>query len=405
MKPVTLILLVGSLGLNVWFASGLLHASSSDSAAPSAVPVAAAPAKAERPAALAIDPAAWTNLKTTDLAQLNTRLRDAGFPPALIRALLQAQIQEDAEARMKALDPEAANRPFWKNSQPNAKLTAELRKQSSEAYKQLRKLVGEDDAETEPFAVYYRERQYAGLPADKAASIRRISSDFDDRMNDLAQNSLEFNQPADRAKLQALQKERHDAIAQALTPEELTTYDLHNSSTAQNLQYQLRSFDITESEFLNLYQIRKALDDKFPPPSISGIPSPSDMEARRTAQQDYDAQVKALFGEQRYAEFQRASDYTYQQATRLVARLELPPESAVTVYNVQKDIQQRANAVRNDHNLNEADRAAQLAALSTEATTKISTALGGARGFEAYKLNGGNWLQTINRLPVRPPTN
>ena len=122
--------------------------------------------------------------------------------------------------------------------------------------------------------------------------------------------------------------------------------------------------------------------------------------ARGEAQKQLNEDVKAALGAVRYAEYQRATDYSFRQTTQLVARLDLPPESANQVYAVQKDIQDRANTLRQNSALSSDERTAQFAALANETKTKVTAVLGEG-GFAAYKENGGSWMQMLQ--PPRPP--
>ena len=125
------------------------------------------------------------------------------------------------------------------------------------------------------------------------------------------------------------------------------------------------------------------------------------MRDRSTAQRQLTEDIKTTLGEQRYAEYQRSTDGNYQQTARLVARLELPPETANQVYTVQQDMQQRVRTLQMDRNLAPADRNTQLAALATEAQAKITATLG-PRGYDAYKQYGGSWLQQLQPRPTLP---
>jgi len=69
----------------------------------------------------------------------------------------------------------------------------------------------------------------------------------------------------------------------------------------------------------------------------------------------------------------------------------MPISAAAQATSVQKDISQRADAVRKDSALSTEQRSAPLADLSDEAEVKISTTLG-TRGFDAYKQYAGDWL-------------
>jgi len=113
-------------------------------------------------------------------------------------------------------------------------------------------------------------------------------------------------------------------------------------------------------------------------------------------------QIVAQLGPDRAADFMQASNPAYSQLNRLVARLDLPLSAATQVATVQQETQQEVAAVRADPNVKGAARRAEVAALATDATNKISTALGGARGLDAYKQYGGQWL--VNLTPPPRPT-
>jgi hypothetical protein len=80
---------------------------------------------------------------------------------------------------------------------------------------------------------------------------------------------------------------------------------------------------------------------------------------------------------------------------RLVSRLDLPLTASRQVLELQHDVQQRAAAVRDNNALSATERSANLAALQQEATKKLSAALGGQVGLDAYKQNGGQWLSNL----------
>ena len=117
------------------------------------------------------------------------------------------------------------------------------------------------------------------------------------------------------------------------------------------------------------------------------------MRARGAAQADLQKHLEAAFDPNRFAAYQRATDYSYRQTTAHASRLELPAGTADQVYAVQKEIQDRMRTGP----MTPADRAA----LADEATAKVSALLG-PRGFDAYKQNGGQWLQNLTPRPVAP---
>ncbi len=182
-----------------------------------------------------------------------------------------------------------------------------------------------------------------------------------------------------------------------LTPQELENYELRRSSTASLLHSQLGTFKPTEEEFRAIFHATRAAENQFGSISPGGG---TQIQQIRTAVLD---QAKILLTPERFADLKQATDPVYQQVNRLVARLELPASAAIQIVAVQQDIAKRAGALRADSSLSPAQRNIQLSGLLQEATTNLTAALGGARGLEAYKQYGGQWLQILQPRPVQPP--
>ncbi len=341
-----------------------------------------------------IDPDIWPSLQTDELPALVARLRATGFPPDVIRGILSARLGEIFIARRKALDPEEDTRPFWKTRILDAKRDLALRQLGREHGKLLHDLLG-DDAD-DPMVQVYQQRRFDNLPPDKANQVRQILRDFDGKRSDILSAGTYL---ANREKLAGLEKAQHDVLAQTLTPAELVEYDLRNSNTANQLRYELTAFDTTEAEFRQIYQLKEAFSDRLG--MMYGPSSPEQSRARAEAQKQLTEQIKAALGPVRGEEYVRATDSNYRQASQLVARLELPPETTNQIWSVQKDIQQRTQAINTDRSLPADQRAQQLAALADEAKTKITATLG-EHGFQAYKQYGGQWMQMLK--PREMPT-
>jgi hypothetical protein len=339
----------------------------------------------------------WAALQTNDFALQRDRLRAEGFPPAMIRALLAAQIRETFADRRKAIEAGRGEIPFWKNTVPDVPTLLAQRALDREIQQTVTALLG-PDPENGPAATL--QRQFPQLAPDKIAQLATLRDDYDQKRSEIVQGSTLNLSAADGEKLSALEKNLRAEVASVLTPQELEDYDLRTSNTASQLRFSLAAFDVTEQEFRSLFQLQQAFDDRFGGISYGPFAqSPESVKARNDARGELNNQIKAALGDDRYAEYKRATDYTYQQTSRLAARLELPPEAANQVWAVQQDIQQRIETLRNDRTLSLADRTQQLAALNDETVAKVTAALG-ERGFAAYKQNGGAWMQVFQ--PPRP---
>jgi len=182
----------------------------------------------------------------------------------------------------------------------------------------------------------------------------------------------------------------------------LLDYNLRFSMTANMLRMQLAGFEPTEPEFLELFKKRKAYDDEFGLPGMSTL-SKTEQEKADAAKKELDAQVKAALGDTRYAEYERAQDYNFQNIYRVADKNGLTKDDAVKVYDIKKIAETQANNVRADPSLSPAQRTATLQGIRTETEHSIRTVFG-PQAFDAYvKQPGTFWLKGISPDP-KPTT-
>ena len=118
----------------------------------------------------------------------------------------------------------------------------------------------------------------------------------------------------------------------------------------------------------------------------------------------YDADIKAAIGPELGARYEQMRSPEYFTTQAVVSRLGLPATNVPQVIAVQQDIEQRAAQLRTVPATTFADRQRQLAALAAEANQRLSPLLGGDRGIETYKKNGGYWLQNLTPVVVPTPS-
>src|SRR4051812_7849312 len=213
-----------------------------------------------------IDETIWPSLQSAQLPDLVSRLRAAGFPIAVIRAMIRAEIARLYAERMKALDPEADNRPFWKRGVTDPKVQLAMRQLGREQQKLMRDLLGRDAEATDPMSQYYADRRFGTLSPEKRDQARDIIREFDEKRSDIYMSFTGGGMlPADREKINALEKQQRETLAKVLSPAELEEYDFRSSNTGNSLRYELAAFDATEQEFRTIYQLKKVMEDQFGP--------------------------------------------------------------------------------------------------------------------------------------------
>lgn len=367
---------------------------------PSAPPLVtlAVPARAAsaRPAP---DAQTWPRLDTTDLASLVARLRAAGFPPAMVRALVLARLNEQYAARRRALDPAAADLPFWKTTLRDPRLTAARNALDREQEQLARSLLGADyENPFDVIASVTRNRGLDNLSPAKLAATRKILEDYGQRTQDIVHADGSVS-GSSMARFLEIEHQQADALAQVLSPDELKNYRMFNDYSAQVLQATMDGFNPTQQEFDALYALRQALDTRVPPASESS--SDAERAARQAAEQQYQDQARAALGPDRYEQYQRSQDYNYRETVQLVSRLGLPHEAANQAWSIQQDTGQRLSELAADPSLTPAQRTTQSAALLTAAETRLATLLGPS-GAKVYPQYGGQWLNAA-RQNLAPP--
>ncbi len=312
----------------------------------------------------------------------------------MIRAVAKAQIRERFATRRKALEAADASTPFWlPNHDP--KLQAEQRALAREEQKALQELLGPDPESG--VAAGFR-RSLPNVAPDKILLLAEIRERYNERTRELYADARGSLLPEEAAKLPALEKAMYAEVAALLSPAELEEYDLRVDRTANQLRYTLSAFDANEAEFRTLHRLQRSFDDQLG--TIQPGASPEQMRARSDAQRQLQEEIRSALGPDRYADYQRATDYNYRRTTQVVERLSLPPETANELYALQKSAQQRATDLRRD-GTPMADRPAHLRAIVSEAEEKISARLG-PTGLEVYRQYAGTWLNNIAPRPTPP---
>lgn len=387
---VSTLLIAGSIALNAILGAILIagRAGSADAAArPMPAPGAAAVATAPT------SPATWDALRSEDLRVERDRLLAEGLTRKQVRIILAAQIHESFAARRKALEAGQANLPFWKSAQGDPKSRAALREIAREEQKAIKDLLGPD---TESRTIASLRRQVPEFSGDKIEQLAAVTDSYNERRADFYATSSGMV-PGDREKLAALDRDMRAEIAALLTPAELEDYNLRTSSTANNMRYNLSAFDPSEQEFRAIFQLQSAFDEQY---ATNGAPLTIGAQARNAAQQKLKDDIAAALGPDRYAEYQRSSDYSYRQSVQLMSRLGLPADTANQLYSLRTDTQARATAIRQGGAAGD-DVRSQLAALTAEPQARVGVLLP-PNAIEAYRQNGGQWLQNLSVRPAIP---
>ena len=411
-KPFLILSLIVNLGL----AAGLTMALKSRRAEPAPTPAATAPEAASQNTA-ATEPdkvehvtnttvvaAAgkafdWRLVESDDYKKYIANLRAIGCPEETIRDIIIADVNKLYDSKRREMAGPKKKFEFWKSgAMMGAMMDTERMEKERALNKEKRALLTEllgSPPDEKPDLLggmaSQIETMFDFLPAEKRSKVFEAMQDMQAKM----QKSMRGGAP-DGEDIRKAMKESEATLAAILTPEEMLDYNLRFSMTANTMRMQLAGFEPTEQEFLDLFKMRKAHDDEYGG-ALSGTLSKTEREKADAAKKEMDGHVKELLGENRYADYERSQDWSYQQIYRITEKNNLPKSDAIKVYDMKKLAEEQAKNVRNDKSLDQAARDLALRGIRTETENSFRQVMG-AKAYESYE-NNAWWLKNISPDP------
>ncbi len=346
-------------------------------------------------------------LNADDPAALRDILRAAGFSDDMMRSLVQMRIWKRYEARYKALQPAPdPNKPWWKDDPRQNGWFGNMTKAQREEMRQIQKdqrdemerILGPDKNNG---MGGWQDQRLSFLPAEKRQQLQQIQQDYQELMGEVQQDMQGFQLPSDREKLRYLQEQQKADLDAIMSPEERQAYDLRMSSTAQNLRWQMTKFDATEEEYMKIFPLQKAFDDKYnsndPFSANYNSQDQKFWQARQEAEKQLKDQMKQVIGDDRYNDYLRSQNGDYQQLQAAALRLNLPPDTAKKVYLLRDDVSTGAQQIADNPDLSIDQKKQALTALAKSTRDQVRTALGSEAADAYFKNNGMSWLQNLEQ--------
>jgi hypothetical protein len=352
----------------------------------------------------------WRAVESADYKQYIANLRAIGCPEETIRDIITADVNKLFEDRKRALRAANTNRfEYWK---PGMQMFTQLMdeekiKQQQALAKERRELLttllGSAPEEKPDMAAAMMgggaemmETMLDFLPAGKQTAAMEIEQKYAAKMMKEAGNlgGGDLDAMKDMMKVQ---REKEAELAKILTPQELEDYNLRMSQTSMMMRFQLSSFEPNEQEFRDVFKQRKAFEDEF---GFTGM-APTDKAEKEkydAAKKAMNEQIKQTLGE-RYADYERAQDWSYQGLYAVAQRNGVSKEATVQVYDMKKAAETEAKRVRADTALSQEQRTAALQGIQSETERSIRTTMGD-KAFESYQKNpSASWLKNLAPKP------
>lgn len=405
-------LLIFSLVVNVALGAALLRPKpAAPDAAPAPEPAKAAPPTPAAPAAktrtltqvvtnTVAQKFGWNSVESDDYKKYVANLRSIGCPEETIRDIITADVNKLYDAKRKALAGPKKKFEFWKpgmmmGAPVDPERTEKERALNKEEHVLLTELLGsapEEKPDLLAGAASQMEAMFDFIPAEKRTKVFELMQDMQTKLQKAMKNGA-----PDPDDMRKVMKDMEAEIGRVLTPEELLDYNLRFSITANQMRMGLAGFEPNEQEFLDLFKKRKAYDDEFGGPFGGTANLKGEEKAKQdAAKKALDESVKTQLGDERYADYKRSEDYSYQAMFRAASREGLGKDAAVKAYDMKKAAEDQASKIRNDKNLSADQRTAALHGIRDETERSVKGVLG-EKGFTSYERNNGAyWLKSIS---------
>ena len=323
----------------------------------------------------------WGTIESQDYREYIANLREIGCPEETIRDIIIADINKLFAGRVAALYPSPKDYKFWRVQDRGSRQEERTREQKRrELDKEKRGLI------KELLGIDYdvEMARWSGRPDEDDYRLGFLSSEKQELVNSLQAKYREmeralmadgnFRNPENRAKIAALRAQREAELAQALGPQDFQEYQLRNSWTARNMRDNLTSFEPTEDEFRQIFDIRKQLDDQFGFTRDGG--DQAMREQRQAAQAKVDEQLRAVLGEQRYHDYVMAQDDRYRESFDYAERNGLPRTTADALYDIRKTAEEAQREIQKNKALSPEEQQVALAEIRNATLATIKPLLG-----------------------------
>ncbi len=305
------------------------------------------------------------------------RLRREGVPPRVIRAWIKERLWKDYAERCKTFGLDPPPVPYWLGENPvdDAEIQRRVRRSvlAQETTEKLRKLLGADLYCLPGDDAYdKREQLYGDLSLERITGLEAINDDYEALVYLVGTTSYGTPYSEIRTQLKFLEEQRRADIARLLTPSELEQYEWRSSTTAKDLQSDLGYFNATEAEYIAMYEVRRAFDERYGTERSTR----EERERRYAAYRELGTAYEAVLGSQRFADFQLMSDYRLGELKGWVESNGLPRERALEITRILRGADERFNALRESRDLEYKHRSAELGTLLAETAQRIGGVVG-----------------------------
>ncbi|MDB6054595.1 MAG: hypothetical protein JWN25_2118 [Verrucomicrobiales bacterium] len=347
----------------------------------------------------------WQQVESTDYKTYIANLRAIGCPELTIQEIIIADIDKLYAPKIRAarINP-AEPLHYWDSKTVKANLAEaesrlkliDIRKEKNELIYELLHVTLPVYGENEmPLYGLDPEKVLATVPEDKRSQVASITQKYDTIGQEMFNKGLYT--PEDHKRLNDVRKKLIAELEQTLGVEGARDYYAKTSWLGRDLRNQLVGFDATEAEFRAIHDSKDRLDLNYG--NLSHY-EPGDTQGRtefRNAAAETEAKIEAALGKDRYSDYKRSYDGTFQSLLRLVNNDEIPDGAKIAnnVYAIKSDALQKRQQIMMDKTMTPTQRGLAMEQIRTEVEGKVKRSMP-SELYKKYQPQAGSWINQLS---------
>lgn len=343
----------------------------------------------------------WSQVESSDYREYIANLRAIGCPEATIKDIILTDILKLYAAQRGKYYQNGREFKFWETDEKrklSAKQLEQREKQLAQIDKEipsvLRELLGINyEREMNKYFVDTNEdeRRLSFLPEEKRNQLLTLRDQIEGMRERILDKANGNPTPADLDALRKIEEQRKAELGKILSGSELAEFELRTSDTANQLRANLIGFNPSESEFREIFEMQKAVEEKF---AFANANNESVQQQKAAAEKEIQDTLKRQLGDARYAEYQRAQNPDFRSACVFTEVYELPTSTAQAIFEIQQVAQAERQNLLGNSAVEKGARLEALKAIQAE-TEKALRATMGVNVFAKYSQGTGKWVQNL----------
>ena len=338
----------------------------------------------------------WSQVESGDYRIYIANLRAIHCPENTIKDIILTDVMKLYAAQRGRFYHNGREFKFWETDEKrklNAKQVEEREKQLASIDKEipsvLRELLGINyEREINKYFVDANEddRRLNFIPAEKRGQLMSLREEIEGMKERVLEAANGNPSAADLEALQKIETHRKTELEKLLSGSELAEFELRTSETADRLRAELIGFNPTESEFREIFERQKAVDEKFA--------STKSTDERATAQRAVQEEIKQQLGPERYADYERAQNPDFRNTCVFAEVYQLPVSTAQTIFDIKQVAEAERQSLLSNKAIEDRDRLEALKAIQSE-TEKALRQTMGTKIYASYSQGTGSWVQNL----------